>query len=625
MEFMLGCNYWGKKHGIDMWRDFDLEGIKKDVKMLADVGVKYMRVFPNWRDFQPFYKVYAYQGEEKGYCDYNEQPLTNVLGIDYQQIDNFKQFAAVCEEHGIKLVVSILTGWMSGRLYLPRGLDGKNALYDPEVLMWASRFIKGFVEGVKGCKNIVMWDLGNESNCLGAVNNQYEAYVWLTYVRNAIYAADTTRPISSGMHGLAPSVGNWWIQHQGEIVDYLTPHSYASPSVNNDFEQINRMRTTMLPTAQCMYYEALSGKSTILQEQGTFSQAFANADLAAGFGRVNILSSFVHGVKGWMWWCGANHSELMQPPYCHGMMERDLSLFTPDDTPRPIAHTMKEMSELIDALPFEELPKRDIDAVCVLTSSQETRAERWNCASASFVLGKQAGIDVTFADANNKAEVISIPDSDLYILPCIAGWEVMNQYAFKKIYEKVAEGATLYISYNGGDFFHFEEYTGLRSNGIVRSRTSHTASFEFGDVPYACEQEILVESVGAEPLVYNEEGNIVLSRFNYGKGRVFFLNMPLESTLAETYGAYAKDYYKIYKFFADKALSNKIVTTPHPDLSVTQHKVNDERYIIAAVNYSNEDLNGDFTVADGWKLTGILGADEHVGHCNASFYYADKQ
>ncbi len=623
MEFMLGCNYWDKKHGIDMWRDFDLEGIKKDVKMLADIGIKYMRVFPNWRDFQPFYKVYACRGEEKGFCDYNEQPLTNVLGIDYQQIDNFKKFAAVCEEHGIKLVVSVLTGWMSGRLYLPRGLEGKNALYDPEVLMWASRFIKGFVEGVKDCPNIVMWDLGNESNCLGYAQNQYEAYVWLTYVRNAIYAADTTRPISSGMHG-CDNIENWWLSHQGEVVDYVTPHSYASVSVNNDFEPINQMRTTMLPTAQCMYYEALSGKPAILQEQGTFSQAFANADLAADFGRVNMLSSFVHGIKGWMWWCGANHSELMSAPYCHGMMERDLSLFTPDDTPRPIAHTIKKFGETIDALPFEELPKRDIDAVCVITSSQETRKERWNCASASFVLGKQAGVEVTFADANNKLEVISIPDADLYILPCITFWEVMNQHAFQTVMDKVKNGATVYISYNGGDFFHFEEYTGLRSKGIVRSRKTHTASFDFGDITYKCEREILVESVGAEPLVYNEEGNIVLSCFNYGKGRVFFLNMPLELTLAETYGAYAEDYYKIYKFFTDKILAKKIVTTTEPDISVTQHKVDDNRYVIAAVNYSDKDLDANFTVADGWKLTGLLGADEKIGYCNAAFYYADK-
>ncbi|MBQ7038080.1 MAG: hypothetical protein IJN61_03080 [Clostridia bacterium] len=200
----------------------------------------------------------------------------------------------------------------------------------------------------------------------------------------------------------------------------------------------------------------------------------------------------------------------------------------------------------------------------------------------------------------------------------------MNQYAFKKVYEKVADGATLYISYNGGDFFHFEEYTGLRSNGIVRSRTSHTASFDFGDVEYKCEQELLVESVGAQPLVYNEDGNIVLSCFNYGKGRVFFLNMPLESTLAETYGAYADDYYKIYQFFTDKAISTKIVTTPHPDLSVTQHKVDDSRYVIAAVNYSDKDLNGEFAVTDGWKLTPIAGSTDCVGHCNAAFYYADK-
>ncbi len=620
MQFMLGCNYWDKEHGTDMWRFFDENVIRKDIKMLSENGVKYMRCFPNWRDFQPVNKIYAWRGEEKGYCDYEDRPLSNTLGIDYSQIDNFKKFAAICDEYGIKLIVSVVTGWMSGRQFWPKGLMGKNGITDPEVLMWTARFIKGFVEGVKSCKNIVMWDLGNESNCLGQVKNRYEAYVWTTYVRNAIYAADTTRPISSGMHGLDTCESAWSIKDQGEITDYLTPHPYASRSINNDYEPVNRLRTTLLPTAQCMYYEALSGKPTILQEQGTFSQATANKDMSADFGRINILSSFVHGVKGWLWWCGPNHSNVNNTPYTWGMMERDLSLFELDGTPRPIAHTIKEIGEVLDALSFEEMPKRDIDAVCLLTA----QPNRWNNASASFVLGKQAGIEVTFAEVSNVAEVINVPDSDLYIMPCIEGWEVVNQTALDKIYEKVNDGATLYISYDGGDFFHFEERTGLRSNGIVRSRKQHTAAFDFGNISYYSEREIIIESVGAEALAYNEEGNIVLSCFNYGKGRVFFLNMPLERTLAVTYEAYNKDYYKIYKKFADNVLKNKIVISNNPEIGVTQHKVDDNNYIIAALNYSDKDINCEFEIASGWTLKAFSNNGNSIGKCNAEFYYAEK-
>lgn len=53
MKFMLGVNYWDSRSGTDMWRQFDPEVIRADVRSLADCGVRQMRVFPNWRDFQP--------------------------------------------------------------------------------------------------------------------------------------------------------------------------------------------------------------------------------------------------------------------------------------------------------------------------------------------------------------------------------------------------------------------------------------------------------------------------------------------------------------------------------------------------------------------------------------------
>ena len=64
MEFILGCNDWASNAGADMWRDFDVECIDKDVKILSENGVNYVRV-RIWND--PYDKNgYGYGG---GICD----------------------------------------------------------------------------------------------------------------------------------------------------------------------------------------------------------------------------------------------------------------------------------------------------------------------------------------------------------------------------------------------------------------------------------------------------------------------------------------------------------------------------------------------------------------------------
>lgn len=616
MDFMIGCNYWDGAHGTDMWRLFDENVIRADIEALAKSGIKFMRVFPNWRDFQPVIKYYEWQGGDRGYCDYDENYIENDTGISPKQIENFKTFANICDEYGIKLVVSVVTGWMSGRLFLPRAIEGKNPISDPEVLMWTDRFIRGFVNGVKDCKNIVMWDLGNECNSLGPAKNRYEAYTWTAFVRNAIAAADNTRPISSGMHGLASGNGIWTIKDQGEITDYVTPHPYVSRTINNDIDPMNKLRTTLLPTVQCMFYSNISGKPAILQEQGGFSQALGHAEMDADFGRINMYSALVHGVKGYFWWCGANHNEMTNAPYIWSMMERDLGLLNDDRTPRPIGRTIKEVGEKMAALPFDSIPKRDIDGVCLLTREND----RWNNGSAAFVLAKQAGIELEFSECED-----ALPDSKLYIVPGIAGWSVMDKRVYDALIKNVSNGATAVLTYAGGQLTRFEEFTGLISNGIVKSNTSHTAHFEFGDLDYTCGAEMLAESKTAEVLARNEEGNIVLSRNKYGKGYVYFLNMPLESNLAVKYNAFNDTgYYKIYSIFAKPFVDAKIVSADNPNLGVTQHKVNDNEYIIAVLNYSDETQNCELNIADGWKLNSINCDGKAVGKCDAVFYIAEK-
>jgi len=334
MDFLLGCNYWDSAHGTDMWKYYDEKVIRGDIEALAGFGIKCMRVFPNWREFQPVKRLYQWRMMPCDAVTVEEQPLEDATGIDSKQIDNFRHFAHTCQEFGIDLVVSVVTGWMSGRVFVPPILDGRNLISDPEALMWTERFIRGFVSRVRDLPNIIMWDLGNECNCLSDTHSRAEAYVWTAFVGNAIRAADPTRPISSGMHGLSADPEEvWTIPDQGELTDYLTTHPYVSPSINNDYDPANQMRSTIFPTAQSMFYQDLGQKPVILQEQCSFTDTTANPEMEADFARVNIFSSFAHNVRGYFWWCAHAHTHLDTPPYAWSMMERVLSLLTKTEPP----------------------------------------------------------------------------------------------------------------------------------------------------------------------------------------------------------------------------------------------------------------------------------------------------
>lgn len=102
----------------------------------------------------------------------------------------------------MKLVVGILTGWMSGRLFLPPVLYGKNPYSDPEALMFEGLFIKGFVNALKSKESIYAWDLGNECNCLANCESRFAAASWTAFISNAIKSQDNSRPVFSGMHSL---------------------------------------------------------------------------------------------------------------------------------------------------------------------------------------------------------------------------------------------------------------------------------------------------------------------------------------------------------------------------------------------------------------------------------------
>mgnify|MGYP002464325414 FL=1 len=124
----IGCNYWASHAGTRMWELWDEDVVRGDFKRLAELGCGLVRVFPNWRDFQPVEAVAGFRGsvrslQMRGHA-LPDTPCGHA-GVDEEMLRRFRRLAEIAEENRIELVVALVTGWMSGCLFLPRNGSGE--------------------------------------------------------------------------------------------------------------------------------------------------------------------------------------------------------------------------------------------------------------------------------------------------------------------------------------------------------------------------------------------------------------------------------------------------------------------------------------------------------------------
>lgn len=87
-----------------MWKNWDEEQVERDMQDLSEYGVKYLRVFPNWKDFQPVMPVYGGEGRIKEYMLEGCREPENPWYLDEVMLDCFGKFCTVAEKYGMKLL-----------------------------------------------------------------------------------------------------------------------------------------------------------------------------------------------------------------------------------------------------------------------------------------------------------------------------------------------------------------------------------------------------------------------------------------------------------------------------------------------------------------------------------------
>jgi hypothetical protein len=606
-QFFVGCNYWASHAGTNMWADWRPDVVERDLRMLAEQGLEVLRVFPLWPDFQPIAAIYGGNGHvaevRMGEHRLPDDELGQA-GLSREAMDKFRTLADIAGRFGLKLIVGLITGWMSGRLFVPPALQGRNVLTDPEAIRWQVRFVSGFVRTMKDHPAIVAWDLGNECNVMGPVHSSSEAYVWTAALSGAIKSADPSRPLVSGMHGLSPT-GHWRMQDQGELTDILTTHPYPYWTPYADYDPITTIRPQLHATAENLYYSQLGGKPCFAEEIGTMGPMVSGEKEAAAFLRASMFSLWAHGCHGVLWWCAFDQTRLSHAPYDSNACEGELGLMTEDGRAKPALREMDRLRRVFAGLP--PLPPRRTEAVCVLNTSQD----HWPVAFGAFVLAKQAGFDLEY-----RFEDQPLPDAPLYMLPCVSGTRGIPKLRWLELLEKVSGGADLYISVDDGYLLEFERTTGLEVKGrsrrtgetVVTLRSGKTGSAGSGvcSFPASGSFKLEVRARHACVLATEEDGNPVFTVADYGRGRIFFLSVPLELELIRRPGACyrpeAFPYWQVYEEFAGRAKSERAIRASHPLVGVTEHDQDSHSRLAVILNHSDRPLTVELPLAASWTL-----------------------
>ena len=511
--------------------------------------------------------------------------------VDLEMVRRFRSFCDMAEARGLRLVVGILTGWMSGRLFVPPALERRELLTDPAARMWEVRFVRRFVRETRDRPAIVAWDVGNECNCMGRASRE-EAWTWLHEITAAIRVEDPSRPVVGGMHSLGSDArAAWNLRDQGELLDMLTTHPYPLWTPHMNHEPFDTLRNGVHAAAQSLLYAGVSGKPCFPEEAGDMGRNVCSEARAAGSVRAALFTSWACGVRTFLWWCAFDFGHLDFPPYSWTALECELGLFDKEFRAKPVLAEMRGFATFLKGLPFAELPPRRVGAVCLVSENEDAEA----ASLAAFALARQAGFDLSFAGAEGE-----LPESDFYILPSGEGYDTYSMAAWRRVLDKVAGGAALLVTKGGKmALADFRAATGNEIDYSEQDTPSET-EFELAAHPGRCPAVRSSSTVRIAPresrvLGATADGDAMATVSDYGKGRVIFVNAPIERDAFLRAGAFEGDnpnpLYLVYREAARIAGVRRVVEKGDcPCIGLTEHPAGDGRTIVVAVNHEPREV-----------------------------------
>ena len=624
-EFCLGVNYWPSRTGINIWKDWRPEEIDRDFALMAATGVRVVRMFLVWDDFQPVKEWYGgYRRLKTRICFRHDDSATierHPSMVDPVMLGRFEEMLEIARRHGLKLMPTLLTGWMSGTFVEPSFLDGRNMYHDPSILRYEALYLGHVAEHFRGHPAIAAWDLGNEDNNCQACPSSDAAWLWTNYMVTTLKRHDPGTPVTSGMHGLGMSRYNdsrtWLIQDVAQSCDFTAPHAY--PGFYSDcVDDICSLRPSLLATFLSKLYSGIGGKPAMCQEFGNLGNSVMSEEVAARFLRVNLHSLLANGDLGLLWWSFGDFACIDRMPYANAQMECDgLGLYDVDGRAKPAALEMKAFSTFLEKVDFAaHIPERSRAAIVV--PFREIPGDQSKIYMA-FILAVQAGLTVDIV--RPEADLSTY---DLLIVPSCSGYNPFRTEDWASLRERVSEGAVLYLSYDGCSIREMGATFGFRIEQKEKPR-SGTRSLTFGGVLAGMPEGETIELPGSgvdwtldlrpedgQVLATGAEGRPGLIVNDFGKGKTLFCLEPVEKLhIGVPHVFETSPAWRI--FAAAKELagidSGLVVNDPHVQRTVARMG---DAHVVTVINHSSQSVSTEVELRLPTGAIAELSGDEEI-------------
>lgn len=319
-KFLLGVNYWPAKKGMFWWKDFDKEEVQRDFERISSVGLEIVRLFLLWEDFQPSANKI------------NQQAIANLVGV-------FR----IARECGLKILLTLFVGHMSGANWAPDWLVARNIYQDEEILTASSCLAETIADSVKEEKALFGYDLANEIDNFVRPANRQQARKWLKFIVSRIKAVDDIHPITLGLHlkNIEEDRG-FWPEDLAEFCDFLSMHSYSIYAKWADSPLDGKVAgfTNSLITR-------MSGAKVMHTEFGLCTTTGSSRE-ASNYFDTSLRGLYESGALGAMLWCYSDYDPAIfnQPPFDKAVHERSFGLFRADGKPKPYKDIIKEYQNL---------------------------------------------------------------------------------------------------------------------------------------------------------------------------------------------------------------------------------------------------------------------------------------
>ncbi|MGH8891256.1 MAG: glycoside hydrolase 5 family protein, partial [Acidothermaceae bacterium] len=152
----LGANFWSRRGGPLMWRDFDAAIVRGELAVLRDHGLNLTRSFFYWPDFHP-------------------EPHT----IDEACVERYREFLDLHVELGMSTIPTFIVGHMSGENWDPAWRNGRDLYADVWMVGRQAWFAGEMARRFKSHPAVAGWLLSNEMPIYGAPATREVVTPWV--------------------------------------------------------------------------------------------------------------------------------------------------------------------------------------------------------------------------------------------------------------------------------------------------------------------------------------------------------------------------------------------------------------------------------------------------------------